>query len=65
MTGPFAEGLRERLHDALTREHYRRARERIEASPEDHCAALTDVALAALREYEEDAAGISRPEGRG
>jgi rubrerythrin len=40
--------LRARLHDALTREHYRRARERIDASPEDHCAAFTDVVLAAL-----------------
>jgi len=27
------------IADALTREHYRRARARIEASPEDHCAA--------------------------
>jgi diadenosine tetraphosphate (Ap4A) HIT family hydrolase len=43
-----AEDLRTRLHDALTREHYRRARERIKASPEDHCAAFTDVVLTVL-----------------
>ncbi|MGI5232876.1 hypothetical protein [Actinoallomurus sp. CA-142502] len=38
--------LRQRLHKALTQEHYRRAHERIEASPEEHCAAFTDVAMA-------------------
>lgn len=42
--------LRQQLHEALTEEHYRRARERIEASPEDHCAAFTDVALAVIEE---------------
>lgn len=38
--------LRNRITEALTREHYRRAHERIEASPEEHCAAFADVALA-------------------
>ena len=37
--------LRERLAEALTREHYRRARERIEASLEEHCAAFADAVL--------------------
>jgi hypothetical protein len=37
--------LRDRIADALTREHYRRARERIEASPEDHCAAFADAVM--------------------
>ena len=53
--------LRDRIAEALTREHYRRARERIEASPEDHCAAFADAILpvieaetAALRERIEE-----------
>lgn len=37
--------LRRMLADALTAEHYRRARERIEDSPEGHSAAMADVAL--------------------
>lgn len=37
--------LRDQLIEALTREHSRRARERIEASPEEHCAAFADVVL--------------------
>ena len=54
--------LRERLAEALTREHYRRARERIEASLEEHCAAFADAVLsvveaetAALRQRAEEA----------
>lgn len=43
--------LRDLLTDALTREHYRRARARIEASPEGHSAAMADVAVAALAAY--------------
>lgn len=37
--------VRERLAAALTREHYRRARARIEATPEGHCAALADAVM--------------------
>lgn len=37
--------LRDQIREALTREHYRRARERIEASPEEHCAAFADAVL--------------------
>jgi len=54
--------LRERLREALTREHYRRAREQIEASPEEHAAAFADAVLpvvedetAALRSALKDA----------
>ncbi|MDN3356047.1 hypothetical protein [Actinomadura sp. DC4] len=59
---PGGEGLREQLHDALTQEHYRRAHERIEASPEDHCAAFTDVALAvpAIQELQQAYAELAR-----
>lgn len=39
-----------RLTEALTREHYRRARGRIKASPEDHSAAMAHAVLAALPE---------------
>jgi hypothetical protein len=48
----MADDLRTRLHTALTREHYRRSRERIEASPEEHCAAFTDVVLAELARHD-------------
>ena len=54
--------LRERLREALTREHHRRARKRIEASPEEHCAGFADAVLpvvqdetAALRQRAEEA----------
>lgn len=46
--------LRQRITDALVREHYRRAAERIEASPEDHQAAFADVVMAEV-EAERDA----------
>jgi len=48
-TAPDA-ALRDQLRDALTREHYRRATERIEASPEEHCAAFADVVMQVLAE---------------
>jgi hypothetical protein len=37
--------LHKELHEALTAEWYRRAELKIEASPDDHSAAMTDVAL--------------------
>lgn len=37
--------LRDRIADALTREHYRRAHERIESSVEEHCMAFADAVL--------------------
>lgn len=39
---------RERITAALLSEHYRRARERIVASPEEHCAAMADAVLDAI-----------------
>ncbi|MEU6229962.1 hypothetical protein [Streptomyces sp. NPDC047042] len=39
------DALRRMLTDALTAEHYRRARERIVASPEEHSAGMADVAM--------------------
>lgn len=58
-TAPDA-ALRDQIADALTREHYRRAHERIEASPEDHCAAFADavmpVVAAALTAARDEAA---------
>jgi hypothetical protein len=41
--------LRDQIAEALTREHYQRARERIEASPEEHCAAFADAVMAVVR----------------
>jgi hypothetical protein len=41
-------GLRDQLVEALTREHYHRAHERVEASPEEHSAAMADAALAVV-----------------
>jgi hypothetical protein len=40
------EALRDRMTKALTAEHYRRAEARIVASPEEHSAAMAEVALA-------------------
>lgn len=40
--------LRQRVAAALTAEHYRRARERVVASPEEHSAAMAAVAVVAL-----------------
>lgn len=40
-----ADGLRDRLTAALVCEHYRRARERLEASPEEHCTGFADAVL--------------------
>lgn len=57
MTTPPDEGLFARTADALTREHYRRAKERIEASPEEHCAAFARVALSVRSEHEAQLAG--------
>lgn len=42
------DALRDRVAAALTDEHHRRAREQIVASPEEHSAAMADVALRAL-----------------
>ncbi|MEU0001965.1 hypothetical protein ABZ069_34160 [Streptomyces microflavus] len=44
------QSVRERIADALTTEHYRRAAAQIVASPEEHCAALTDAVMTALGE---------------
>jgi hypothetical protein len=46
------EELRSMLTEALTAEHRRRARERIEDSPEGHSAAMADVALRVFDLYE-------------
>jgi len=40
--------LRDRIAEALTAEHYRRAEARIVASPEEHCAGMADAVLAVL-----------------
>jgi hypothetical protein len=37
--------LRNQLAEALTREHYRRAHERIEVSVEEHCAGFADAVM--------------------
>lgn len=39
---------RDRVAEAITREHYRRAEQRIEASPEEHGRAFADAALTAI-----------------
>lgn len=44
-----AENLRDRMAEAITREHYRRAEQRIEASPEEHGRAFADAAADILR----------------
>lgn len=41
--------LRDQIAKALTAEHYRRAQEQIEASPEEHQAAFADVVMAVVR----------------
>lgn len=41
--------LRDRIAEALTREHHRRAAERIEASPEEHQAAFADAVMAEVQ----------------
>jgi len=41
--------LRERIAEALTSEHYRRARERIVASPEEHSAGMADAVLTVVQ----------------
>lgn len=41
--------LRQRISDALIREHHRRAAERIEASPEQHQAAFADIVMAIIQ----------------
>ncbi|MGW4107028.1 hypothetical protein [Streptomyces sp. NPDC004976] len=48
--------LRDRIADALTAEHHRRAEARIVASPEEHCAAMADAVLAVLPEPTDRAA---------
>lgn len=64
----MADDLREKIAEALTREHYRRAAERIEASPEEHQAAMADVVMAVVqpeldeREHERDEARRQRDE---
>lgn len=45
----MTDDLRDRFAEALTREHYRRARDRVAASPEEHCAAFADVAMAVVQ----------------
>jgi hypothetical protein len=47
-----------RMAEALTREHYRRAGERIEASPEEHSAAMAGVAMSVR--WEDHAATLAR-----
>lgn len=41
--------LRQQMIEAVTAEHYRRSGLRISASPEEHCAAFVDAALAAIQ----------------
>jgi hypothetical protein len=44
-------GLREALTEALTAEHYRRAFEGIVALPEEHQAAMADVAMKVIERH--------------
>lgn len=60
---PAADRLRARYETALTREHYRRARLRIVASPEEHCAAMADVIMT-VRDAEMDQLRAEREELR-
>jgi hypothetical protein len=41
--------LREKIAEALTTEHHRRAKARIAASPEEHSAAMADAAMAVVQ----------------
>lgn len=49
VTAPDQPDLAQRIAEALTREHYRRAAERIEASPEEHQAAFADVVMGVVQ----------------
>lgn len=40
--------LREEINDALVDEWYRRSRKNIVASPEEHCADMTEVVISVL-----------------
>lgn len=60
---PGAKQLRRWYTAALTREHHRRARERIVASPEEHCAAMAD-AIMTVRDAEMDQLAAERDELR-
>lgn len=48
----------ERMAEAITREHYRRAEQRIEASPEEHGRAFADAAMAAIQAEPDQTATI-------
>jgi hypothetical protein len=54
------DALRDRIHTALTTEHYRRARERIEASPDEHCAGFTNVVMPIVQPLAAELARIRR-----
>lgn len=54
------DALRDRIHTALTTEHYRRAQERIEASPEDHCAGFTNAVMPIVQPLTAELARIRR-----
>jgi hypothetical protein len=48
VTTPPTDPRHQAVTDALTAEWYRRVREQIAASPEEHCAAMATVVLTAL-----------------
>ncbi|MFE0329048.1 hypothetical protein ACFW08_20145 [Streptomyces sp. NPDC058960] len=55
LTTPVVDTRRASIAAALTAEHYRRAKARIVASPEEHCAAMADAVMRVLTTADDDA----------